>query len=39
MWVMFEFLIPGVKHAKEADLGAPSLPLLPLLKPPMGSSG
>ena len=22
MWVMFEFLIPGVKHAKEADLGA-----------------
>ena len=39
MWVMFEFLIPGVKHAKEGDLGAPSLPLLPLLKPPMGSSG
>ena len=22
VWVMFEFLIPGVKHAKEADLGA-----------------
>jgi hypothetical protein len=22
VWVMFEFLIPGVKHTEEADLGA-----------------
>ena len=25
MGVMFEFLIPGVEHAKEADLGAEML--------------
>ena len=25
MWVMFEFLIPGVEHTEEADLGAEML--------------
>jgi hypothetical protein len=25
MWVMFEFLIPGVEHSEEADFGAEML--------------
>ncbi len=25
MWVMFEFLIPGVEHTEEADFGAERL--------------